>query len=189
MKKRWAAAAVLASSTAFAASQTYTIDPRHTYPSLEFSHMGVSVWRGKFDKTSGTMVIDREAKTGTVDVVVDASSIDFGLKEMNDEAKSDKFLEVAKYPTITYKGKIEFVGDEPKSVDGQVTIRGMTKPLKLTINSAKCMDHPFYHKEVCGADAQGELNWSEWGMKMSQYGQGEMGRLVMHIQVEGLKEG
>ncbi len=177
------------STGAFAANETFEIDSAHTYPSLEFSHLGISVWRGKFDKTSGTMVIDRAAKTGTVDVVVDASSIDFGLDAMDDKARSDDFLDVAKYPTITYKGRIEFVGDQPKSVDGTVTIRGIQKPLRLTINSAKCMEHPFYKKEVCGADAQGELNWSEYGMKMSQFGQGEMGRLLMRIQVEGLKEG
>jgi polyisoprenoid-binding protein YceI len=194
MKTRLAIAALVAWSSAFAAntaaaaSETYEIDPLHTYPSFEFSHMGLSTWRGKFDKTSGTVVFDRQAKTGTVDVVVETASIDFGLDEMDAKAKSDDFFDVAKFPTMTYSGTLQFVGDEPKYVDGKVTIHGVTKPLKLTINSWKCMVHPFYKKDVCGADAQGELNWGDYGMKLSQYAEGEMGRLVMHIQVEGLKK-
>jgi len=182
-------AALCLTSPAFAESITYVIDPNHTYPSIEFPHMGISVWRGKFDKTSGTIVIDRAAKTGSVDIVVDAASVNFGLDAMDDKAKSADFFDVAKYPTVTYKGALKFVGDEPKTIDGTITIRGVTKPLTLTINSSKCIQHPMLKKEVCGADAQGELNWSEFGMPMSKYGEGDMGKVTLHIQAEGSKDG
>jgi polyisoprenoid-binding protein YceI len=172
---------------AAAASETYIIDPTHTFPSFEFSHMGVSVWRGKFDKTSGTIVIDRVAKTGSVDIHVDPASINFGLAAMDDKARSEDFFNVAKYPTATYKGTLKFEGDTPKSIVGEITLLGVTKPLTLTINSTKCIPHPMTGKEFCGADAQGELNWSEFGMKWSKFGEGEAGRLIMHIQVEGAK--
>jgi len=173
---------------AFAAVEKYQIDPTHTFPSLEFSHMGISVWRGKFDKTSGTITLDRAAKTGTVDVTVDVGSINFGLAAMDEKARSEDFFNVEKYPTATYRGTIQFDGDKPKTVDGQVTIMGVTKPAKLTINLFNCIEHPMLKKQVCGADAEGTVNWSEYGMKMSKYGQGEMGKVLLRIQVEGLKQ-
>jgi polyisoprenoid-binding protein YceI len=173
---------------AMAASDNYTIDPTHTYPSLEFSHMGLSVWRGKFNKTSGKISIDRAARTGTVEVAINPASINFGLDAMDEKARSDDFFDVAKFPAAGYKGTIRFEGDKPVSVDGEVTIRSVTRPLKLTINLFNCMPHPMLKKEVCGADAEGELNWSEYGMKMSQYGKGDAGKVHLRIQVEAIKD-
>jgi polyisoprenoid-binding protein YceI len=189
MTTRFIVAVLMATGacSTFAASETYVIDPAHTYPSIEFSHMGISVWRGKFDKTTGTIVIDRAAKTGSVDIHVDPASINFGLADMDDKARSEDFFNVAKYPTATYKGTLKFEGDAPKSIVGEITLLGVTKPLTLTINSTKCIPHPMTGKELCGADAQGEVNWSQFGMKWSKFGEGEAGRLVMHIQVEGSK--
>lgn len=189
MTKRFIMAALIATFAHFtyAASETYVIDPTHTYPSFEFSHMGVSVWRGKFDKTTGTIVIDRAAKTGTVDIVVDPASINFGLAAMDDKARSEDFFNVAKYPTATYKGTLKFDGDVPKSIVGEITLLGVTKPLTLTINSTKCIPNPMTGKEFCGADVQGEVNWSQFGMKWSKFGEGEAGRTLLHIQVEGAK--
>src|SRR5882757_4126571 len=126
--KKLVIAAALASSVApaFAAPEKFKIDPLHTYPSLEFSHRGVSVWRGKFNKTNGTIMLDRAAKTGSVDVIIDTTSINFGLPAMDDKARSDEFFTVAQFPTATYQGTIKFVGDKPSTVDGQVTIMGVT---------------------------------------------------------------
>ena len=173
---------------ALAAPENYTVDPTHTYPNIEFSHMGLSVWRGKFNKTSGKIVLDRAAKSGTVEITIDASSINFGLAAMDEKARSDDFFDTAKFPTASYKGTIRFAGDKPKSVDGQITIRGITRPATLTINIFNCVPHPMLKREVCGADAEGELNWSEYGMKMSQYGQGDAGKVRLRIQVEALKD-
>ena len=173
---------------ALAAPENYTVDPTHTYPNIEFSHMGLSVWRGKFNKTSGKIVLDRAAKSGTVEITIDASSINFGLAAMDEKARSDDFFDTAKFPTASYKGTIRFAGDKPRTVDGQITIRGITHPATLSINMFNCMPHPMLKKEVCGADAEGELNWSEYGMKMSQYGQGDAGKVRLRIQVEALKD-
>ncbi|HZP94138.1 MAG TPA: YceI family protein [Burkholderiales bacterium] len=177
-----------AAGPALAAEEKYAIDPNHTYPSIEFSHMGISVWRGKFDKTRGNIVIDRSARTGTVDVVIDTASINFGLAAMDEKARSDDFFDVARFPTATYRGTLKFAGDKPRTVDGQVTIMGVTRPVNLTVNLFNCIPHPMLKKEVCGADAEGDLNWSEYGMKMSQYGQGDAGRVHLRIQVEALKQ-
>jgi len=183
-------AAAIASTAvpAVAAPDNYTIDPAHTYPSIEFSHMGLSVWRGKFNKTSGKVMLDRAAKSGTVEVSIDVSSINFGLAAMDEKARSDDFFDTDKFPTATYKGKINFAGDKPKTVDGRITIRGVSRPATLNIELFNCMPHPMLKKEVCGADAEGEINWSEYGMKLSQYGQGDAGKVHLRIQVEALKD-
>lgn len=171
------------------AADRYPIEPMHTFPSFEFSHMGISVWRGRFNKTSGMITLDRPTKTGTVNVVVDTASIDFGLDIMDEKARSEDFFNVAKYPTATYKGSILFNGEKPAAIDGQITMLGVTKPLKLTILSFNCVPHPMNKKdELCGADVTGIMNWGEYGMKWSQYGQGEAGKTKLRIQVEGIKE-
>ena len=181
-------AAILAASlipgTGVAAN--YRLDPDHTFPSLEFSHMGVSIWRGKFNRTTGTATLDLAARTGAVNVQVDTDSIDFGLDSMHEYAVRPDWLDVAKFPVMTYTGSIVFQGNKPVAVDGQLTLRGVTRPLKLTINSFKCIEHPFYKKEACGADAEGQLNRADFGM--TQYAEGEAGKVRLRIQVEALKE-
>ena len=183
-------AALLAGMVApvFAAVDQYEIEPNHTYPSIEFSHMGISVWRGKFGRTSGRITIDRATGTGTADIVIDTASINFGLNKMDEAARSEDWFNVAKFPTATYKGTLTFVGDVPRTVEGQLTLLGVTRPVKLTINSFKCIPHPMFKKEVCGADAEGDLNWSEYGMRLSKYGEGDAGRVHLRIQVEALKQ-
>jgi polyisoprenoid-binding protein YceI len=188
MKWMFAAAIIAGAPVSAVAADSYTIDPNHTHPSFEFSHMGISVWRGKFDRTRGKITLDRAARTGTADIVIDTASINFGLDAMDEKARSDDFFDAARFPSATYKGRLEFAGDRPASVDGQVTIRGITRPVKLTLNLFNCILHPMLKKEVCGADAEGDLNWSEYGMKMSQYGQGEAGRVHLRIQVEAIRD-
>ncbi|HEX9174474.1 MAG TPA: YceI family protein [Telluria sp.] len=151
-------------SAAFAAD-TYTIDPGHTYPSFEADHMGISILRGKFTKTSGTIVLDRAAKTGTVDITIDANSLDFGHQKLNAHAQGADMFDVAKFPTATYKSKsIRFQGDNPVAVDGELTLHGVTKPVSLKINQFKCIMHPMLKKEVCGADASGTFQRSDFGI-------------------------
>jgi polyisoprenoid-binding protein YceI len=167
MMKTALAAAMLTLAAGYAVADpvTYQIDPSHTYPSFETDHFaGMSVWRGKFDHTSGTIVLDKAKSTGTVDVTVDASSIDFGMPKLNEHTSSAEMLDVAKYPTATYKGTLAgFKDGAPTQVDGQFTLHGVTHPLTLTIRSFKCMTYPD-KKEHCGADASGSFNRSDYGI-------------------------
>lgn len=185
-KKYLLAALVAVSIPALAIADNYIVDPEHTYPSLEFSHMGLSIWRGKFDKTSGKIALDRSAKTGNADIVIDAGSIDFGHAKMKEYAVTADWLNVEKFPTLTYKGPIKFNGDTPASVNGQLTLRGVTKPVTLKINSFKCMPHPMLKREVCGADAEGDFNRADFGM--TKYSDGDAGKIHLRIQVEAIKE-
>jgi polyisoprenoid-binding protein YceI len=186
MKLKIALICLLVASTTSAFAQTYTIDPSHTYPSFEADHMGISFWRGKFDKTTGTVVLDRAAKTGTLDIAIDASTIDFGHPKMNEHARNKDLFDVEKYPTITYKSKaIKYEGDTPVAVDGELTLLGVTKSVPLKINKFKCIQHPMLKREVCGADASAEFKRSDFGMN---YGLPRFSPEVkLAIQVEAVK--
>ncbi|MBW8811428.1 MAG: polyisoprenoid-binding protein, partial [Lysobacter sp.] len=146
---------VVFAGAAGAAPVTYKIDPSHTYPSFEADHMGgLSTWRGKFNKSQGTVTLDKKAGAGTVEVTVDTTSIDFGLDAMNEHANKAELFDTAKFPTATYKGKLAgFKDGAPSKVEGELTLHGVTKPLELKINKFKCMPHPMLKREVCGADA------------------------------------
>jgi polyisoprenoid-binding protein YceI len=170
------------SAPAFADAEHYSIDPDHTYVSFEAPH--ISIWRGKFDHTqSGTIVLDRGAKTGSVNITIDASSVDFGNAKLNEHAKSDKFFDVSKFPTAVFKADtVKFSGDSPSEVDGQLTLHGVTKPLVLKINSFKCIIHPMLKTPVCGADASAEFDRSDFGMDYAVQMTG--GQVKLQIQVE-----
>ena len=169
-----------------AAPVTYEIDPKHTFPSVETDHSGgLSTFRGKFDRTSGTVTLDKAGGRGTVDIVVDTASVDFGLDKMNDKVKSDEILDVAKYTHATYKGKLEgFSNGVPSQVVGELSLHGVTKPLVLKIDSFKCMPHPLLKREVCGADALGTFNRSDFGIDA---GKGFKMDVTLRIQVEAIQ--
>ena len=179
--------AAASASFAVAAPVTYNIEPNHTYPSFEADHMGgLSILRGKFTKTSGTITLDRAAKTGSVDIVVDASSLDFGHAKLNDHAKGADMFDVAKFPTATFKSKkMTFNGDVPATVEGDFTLHGVTKPLTLTINRFKCIEHPMFKKEACGADVSGNFKRDDFGIT---YGMPKFSPDVkLLIEVEAVK--
>jgi polyisoprenoid-binding protein YceI len=175
------------SSFANAATSNYTIDPEHTYPSFEATHMGISTWRGKFDKSSGTVTLDNEAKKGDVNISVDLGSVDFGHAKLNQFMVGPEFFDTAKFPLGTYKGTLaSFVDGAPTRVDGTLTLHGVTKPLSLKINSFKCMPHPMLKREVCGADAYATFNRDEFGLDAGK-SYGFSMEVVLRIQVEAIK--
>jgi polyisoprenoid-binding protein YceI len=174
--------------SAIAAPVKYDVDPNHTYPSFEADHFGgLSVWRGKFDKSSGTIVLDKDKSSGTVEVTIDAASIDFGHAKLNEHAKSAEIFDVEKFPTASYKGTLtKFKDGAPTEVDGQLTLHGVTKPVKLTINQFKCMVNPMLKKEVCGADASATFNRSDFGVSFGDKF-GFKQEVKLQIQVEGIR--
>ncbi|MFL6620908.1 MAG: YceI family protein [Povalibacter sp.] len=174
---------------AMSAPATYQVDPKHTYPSFEADHLGgVSVWRGKLNSSSGTIVFDKEAGTGTVDIQIDMASIDFGNDKLNEHASSPQMFDIQKFPTATYSGKFSGAKDgKPTQIDGTLTMHGVTKPVKLTVNSFKCVSDMQTKKERCGADASGTINREEFGVSYGKdYGFNQTVKLL--IQVEALRQ-
>lgn len=179
-------ASMAASATALAAPVTYEVDVKHTHPVFEADHFGgVSVWRGILTASKGTIVLDREAKSGTVDVTIDATSILTGVPDLDKHVKSADFLDVEKFPTATYKGKFaQFKDGAPTQVQGDLTLHGVTKPVTLTIKSLKCKAHPMKPGvELCGADAHGEFDREAFGIVWGKnFGFGM--KVGLNIQVE-----
>lgn len=180
-----AVAACALAGAAAAAPKSYLIEPGHTYPSFKASHRGLSFWHGKFDRTSGKIVLDREAGTGQVDISVDTTSVDFGLAIMNKVAQDESLFNVAKYPTATFKSdSVTFAKGVPVTVNGQFTLLGVTKPLRLDVVQFKCEMHPVFKREICGADVQAKFNRTDFGMTR----EAEHDPMVyLEIQVEALE--
>jgi polyisoprenoid-binding protein YceI len=185
-----AAVLTLITGSALAAPVTYEVDPGHTYPSFAADHMGgLSVWRGKFEKSSGTIVLDKDKSTGTVDITVDTSSIDFGHEKLNEHAKGPDMFDVTKFPTATYKGKLaNFKNGAPTEVQGEFTLHGVTKPLTLKIDQFLCKPNPMTKKEVCGADASATFNRKDYGLGFGD-AYGFKMDVTLAIQVEAVRQG
>jgi len=175
------------SPAALAAPETYVIDGTHTLPRFEYSHFGYSTQLSRFDKTSGKITLDRAAKTGSVDVTIDAKSVDTGYALFNEHIQGEDFFDTAKYPIITFKsGEVKFDGDKLVAVDGDLTVKGVTKPVTLTVTSFHCMPHPMLKKDACGANATAKIKRSDFNMgKYAPYVSDEV---TLTIPVEAVKE-
>ena len=184
------AAAALASALvlpAAAQTETYTIDGRHTFPAFEVSHFGMSIQRGRFNKTSGKITVDKAAKTGSVDVTIDAASVDTGEPKLGDHLRNQDFFNATTHPNITFKGtKFNFDGDKVKSVDGELTMLGVTKPVTLTAQHFACGNHPMNKKAMCGAEFTANIKRTDWGMKYAVPAVAD--DVLLRINVEAFKD-
>ncbi|CAM4134749.1 YceI family protein [Roseateles saccharophilus] len=186
MKRLTPIPALLAAALAQAAPVSYQIDPMHTYPSFEADHMGLSFWRGKLTKNTGSIVFDKADGSGSVDVQMNLAAIDFGLAAMNDWARGKEFLNVDKNPTASFKGR--FAGDSggmPARLVGELTLNGQTRPVTLAIHRLKCIPHPLYKRELCGADASGHFNREDFGLTAGKDWGFDMD-VQLRIQVEAI---
>ena len=168
---------------------TYEIDSSHTFPAFEADHMGgLSLWRGKINSTSGEVVLDKDKETGSVNVIMDMSTIDFGHEGMNKHAKNSDMFDVEKYPEAVYKGNLtDFIDGAPTKVKGRLTLHGVTKPVDLDIKSFKCRLHPFKLKQVCGADAYGNIMRDDFGVDYAKRLGFKM-EVALRIGVEAIKK-
>lgn len=159
------AIAATISTTALAAPETYVIDSNHSMPRFSYSHLGYSTQLSRFDKATGKIVIDRAAKTGSVDVAIDTTSVNTGFALFNEHIQGEDFFNTAKFPTATFVSKkMNFEGDKPVSIDGTLTIKGVSKPETLTVTSFMCMPHPMLKKDACGANATVVVKRSDFNM-------------------------
>ncbi|MGO8755529.1 MAG: YceI family protein [Gallionellaceae bacterium] len=168
------------------AADSYTIDPPHTFPRFMINHLGFSTMEGRFDKTSGKVTLDRAAKKGSIDITIDASSVSTGFAKRDEHLRSPDFFNVVEFPTITYKSNsIKFKGDTPSSVDGELTMAGVTKPVTLTIDDFNCGPdpmEPLKKKQKCGAAASAEIKRSDFGIKFGLPAVGDDVKFVLEVE-------
>jgi polyisoprenoid-binding protein YceI len=160
-----AAVAILAVAGPARAQETYVIDPVHSQPMFEVQHMGYSLQRGTFSKASGKITLDRAAKKGSIDVTIDTTTVKTIDPRLDTHVRGEDFFNVAKYPTMSFKSTaMNFDGDRVVGADGELTLLGVTKPVKVTVANFVCGDHPFNKKPMCGAEVTATIKRSDWGM-------------------------
>lgn len=179
---------------ASAAPESYTLDPYHTYPAFTVEHWGLSMMHGQFEKSSGKFSFDRAAKTGSVELTIATASISTSdnvkgdrPRSRDEHLRSGDFFNAAEFPTMTYKStKTTFGSDLPASVEGNLTLLGVSKPLTLTFERFKCGSNPFNKKDRCGGNAVGKFKRSDFGMKFAIPGVGD--EITLNIEFEGDKD-
>ena len=181
-----ALSAILA-TPAFAAPGTYVVEGTHTYPRFSYNHLGFSTQISRFNKTTGTVVYDAVAKTGEVDVTIDTTSVDTGASIFDSHIQGEDFLDTAKYPTARFKSsKVVFEGDKPVAIEGTLTLKGVSKPVTLTVTSFQAMPHPMLKKDAIGANAHVTVKRSDFNAgKYAPYVGDEV---RIDIAIEAIKE-
>jgi polyisoprenoid-binding protein YceI len=187
-----ALACATASLTAVAAPETYTLDPVHTFTYFKVEHLGISDQYGRFNKNNGKVTIDRAAKTAGLDISIDSTSLDTGdpdkgnrARSRDDHLRSGDFFNVAEFPKITYKStKVAFNGDTPSSIEGNLTLNGVTQPVTLTVDKFKCNAAQGTRKERCGGNATTKIKRTDFGMKYGVPGVGDEVMLMVVFEAD-----
>ncbi|PPD28989.1 MAG: polyisoprenoid-binding protein [Methylomonas sp.] len=175
------------STAVVAAPDTYVIDGSHTLPRFAYSHFGFSIQQSRFDKTSGKIMLDRQAKTGAVEITIDTTSVSTGNALFNEHIQGEDFLHSAKYPAMTFSSNtLKFDGDNVVAVEGTLTLKGISKPVTLTVTSFQCMPHPMLKKDACGANANTVIKRSDFNM--GKYAPHVGDDVTVTIPVEAVKE-
>lgn len=182
-----AATIITLSGTAFAAPETFILDNNHSFPRFSYNHFGLSTQLSRFNKTSGKIVLDKQARTGSVDITIDMKSVDTGSTVFNGHIQGEDFLDTEKYPTATFKStKVLFEGDKPVAVEGNLTIKGVSKPVTLTLKSFLLMPHPMMKKDAIGANATTKISRTAFGA--GKYAPNVGDEVTIDIAVEAIKE-
>ncbi|HEY9191570.1 MAG TPA: YceI family protein [Methyloversatilis sp.] len=187
---RLSAALILATAAAgpaLAAPESYALDAGHTFPRFSYSHFGYSTQLSRFNKTTGKIVFDKVAKTGSVDITIDTKSVDTGFPLFNEHIQSEDFLDTAHFPTATFKStKVVFDGDKPTAIEGNLTLKGVTRPVTLTVTSFQAMPHPILKKDALGANANVTVKRSDFNA--GKYAPNVSDEVRIDIAVEAIKE-
>ena len=182
-----ASATLLSVGVAHAEPVSSGIDPTHTFSRFSYVHMGLSTQLSRFNKTTGTVTLDKAAKTGAVDVVIDMKSVDTGAAVFNGHIQGEDFLDTAKFPTATFKStKVVFEGDKPAAVEGNLTIKGVTKPVTLKLTHFVNTEHPMMKKDAIGADASVVIKRSEFNA--GKYAPAVGDDVTITVSLEALKQ-
>jgi len=173
-----------------AAAESFTVDPDHTFPNFTIDHLGFSTMHGRFGQTSGKLTVDQANHTGSVDIVIDAASVDTGFNKRNDHLRSPDFLNAKEFPEITYKStKVTINKDSSAVVEGNLTIAGVTKPVTLNVKRMKCGINPMDPKKQqyrCGFDADAKIKRSDFGVKFGLPAIGD--DMAIDLEVEAVRD-
>lgn len=155
----------LLAAPAMAEPVEYQIDNSHTFARFSYDHFGLSTQLSRFDDIAGTVTFDPEAKTGEVNVTIDTTSVDTGFAPFNEHIQGEDFLHTGNHPEATFTStEVIFEGDAPSQIVGDLTLKGVTKPVTLDVTHFVSVPHPMLQKPAIGADAQGTILRSDFNM-------------------------
>lgn len=187
MTRMLALLAALCAVPAFAAPESFTLDSRHTFPTFQVNHLGVSMQFGRFNKTTGKVVVDREARSGTIEIAIDPASIDMGIDKWDEAMRGEDWFNVEKFPAMGFKSqKLAFDGDKVVGAEGEFTLLGVTRPLAVKLAGFNCIAHPLNKKTVCGGTATATIKRSEFGLTKGLPGIGD--DVIFTMPVEAFKD-
>jgi polyisoprenoid-binding protein YceI len=171
----------------FAAPATYGVEPNHTFPRFSYTHLGFTTQQSRFDKTTGTVVYDKEGRAGSVDITIDTRSVSTGSALFNQHIQAEDFLDTAQHPSVTFKStKVNFDGDKPVSIEGDLTMKGITKRVTLTVTRFVAAPHPIQKKDTIGADAYTIVKRTDFNM--GKYAPAVSDEVRIDIAIEALKQ-
>jgi polyisoprenoid-binding protein YceI len=169
------------------AAETFTLDPGHTFPSFEIRHQGISIMRGKFNRSQGKVMLDAEKQTGAIEVRVDATSGDTGHDGLNQKLLGSNFFRTAQFPEILFQSSsVEFKDGKPVAATGNLTLLGVSKTVTLEIRDYGCTTQFLTRRPMCGADVHAVIKRSDFGMNYAIPLIGDEVKLA--IEVEGFKD-
>jgi polyisoprenoid-binding protein YceI len=162
-----AALAATLSLPAAAATSTWQIDPNHSAAQFAVRHLAISTVRGAFTKVNGTIQFDdKDISKSSVEVTIDADSVDTRVPNRDKDLRSDHFFDVQKYPTITFKStKVEQVEPGKLKVTGDLTIHGVTKPVVLDVEGPTAAVKDPWGNQRAAANATTKINRQDYGVK------------------------
>jgi polyisoprenoid-binding protein YceI len=166
-----------------AAADSFSIDSRHTYPTFEVSHYGFSTQRGRFERTTGKIIIDSAARSGSIEVSIDATSVSMGFDAWNKQMRSEAYFNTDRFPEITFRSShLHFDADRLVGADGELTLLGVTRPVRLDVTNFHCGPNPINKRPQCGADVAASLRRSEFGMTRALPGISDEVRILVAIE-------
>lgn len=173
--------------SAFAVVDVYERDPDHTFAWFEFNHLGYSTQRDRFDKVDATITLDLDNQVGSVEVSIDVQSISTGSLLFDQVLRSDMFFDAERFPVITFKSSRLSFGklDDIIAVEGHLTVKGITRPVTLTVTHFKCMMHPMLRKPACGLNATGKVRRSEFNL--GRFVPLIRDEITLHVVMEAIK--
>jgi len=169
------------------AESTYKIDPEHTFSSFEYQHWGLSTQRGRFDKNIGSIKMDTESRSGSINIEIDATSVNTGSDMFNRAMRSSNFFDTDNFPTISFSSdKMIFNEDKLTQVIGKLTIKNTTLPVTIEVTQFNCRFMILYLREACGANGYTKILRSDF--KVGRYVPFVSDEVTLYFNVEAIKE-
>jgi len=165
----------------------HRIDPTHTFATFEIDHFGATTNRGRFPLKQGSLSFDALTASGRVDITVDAAAVSTGTPAFDAKVRSDDVLDTDHYPTARFlSDRFVFDGGRLVGVEGQLTLRGQTRPVSFRTLKFNCYNNLLFGRTVCGGEFEAVIDRTGFGIDyLVRFGMPREVRLL--VQIEGIQ--